>query len=204
MNVRDTVLCLCKADPDCTKWTAYEQFFSTIGGGYRWYKGEVVSDVYFRASISKSVRDALIKTDHFYGKVSKALEKRANDFRESKDARIIIENTKSACNFELIYNVPRNVKPDWKAAVDEWNAELKRTSRVFSSVEDAIADMKSEASRERLRKKVARRAKKYAHLSEEEREATRKALFDKEMKLIDFRFARDASQRLDLTRIGKK
>lgn len=204
MNVRDTVLCLCKADPDCTKWTAYEQFFSTIGNGYRWYKGEIVSDVYFRASISESDRDALIKTDHFYGKVSKALDKRANDFRESKDARIIIDNTNSRCRFELIYNVPPDVTPNWKAAVDEWNAELKRTSRVFSSVADAVADMKSEASRERIRKKIVRRSKKYAHLSEEEREAIRKAHYDKEMKLIDFRFARDASQRLDMKRIGKK
>ena len=203
MNVRDTILCLCKADPDCTKWTAYEQFFSTIGNGYRWYKGEIVSDIYFRAKISKSDRAALIKTDHFYGKVSKALDKRANDFRESKNARIIIDET-DRNRFELIYNVPRNVTPDWKAAVDEWNAELKRTSRVFRSVADAIADMKSEASRERMRKKVARRAKKYAHLSEEEREAIRKAHYDKEMKLIDFRFARDASQRLDMKRIGKK
>lgn len=204
MNVRDTVLCLCKADPNCTKWSAFNHFFSTIGNGYRWYKGEIVSDVYFRAKISKSNRDALIKTDHFYGKVSKALDKRANDFRERKDEYIFMDNSKSACHFELIYNVPRNVTPDWKAAVDEWNAELKRTSRVFTSVADALADMKSESKRARERKKIARRSKKYAHLSEEERDAIRKARFDKEMKLIDFRFARDASQRLDMTRIGKK
>ena len=204
MNVRDTILCLCKADPDCTKWSAYKQFFSTIGNGYRWYKGEIVSDVYFRAKISKSDRDALIKTDHFYGKVSKALDKRANDFRERNDERIIIDNTNSSCRFELIYNVPRNVTPDWKTAVDEWNAELKRTTRVFSSVADAVADMKSEATRERLRKKLARRSKKYVHLPEEEREAIRKAHYDKEMELIRFRFARDSSQRLDMKRIGKK
>ena len=204
MNVRDTILCLCKADPDCTKWSAYKQFFSTIGNGYRWYKGEIVSDIYFRAKISKSDMDALIRTDHFYGKVSKSLDKRANDFRECKDARIIIDNTNSKCRYELIYNVPPDVTPDWKAAVDEWNAELKRTSRVFSSVADAVADMKSEASRERIRKKVSRRAKKYAHLSEEEREALRKAFYDNQMRLIKFRFARDASQRLDLSRIGKK
>ena len=197
MDVRNTILCMIKASPDLTKWKAYEHLFSTIGNGYRWYKGEIVSDIYFKAKLSKKQRDALIATDHFYGKISKFLEKRANDFRERKDTWII----KSINGFELINNVPKKITADWRKAVDEWNEELKRTSRVFDSIEDARADMvKQHWDRvDKLEKRGY--YKNRPNFSNEEQRKLRKEKCDKEFKLIDFRYARDAKQRLDMNRI---
>lgn len=184
MNVRDTILCLCKADPSCNKWSAYKQFFSTVGNGYQWYNGEIVSDVYFSASVPEDVRDALISTDHFYGKVSKSLEKRATDFSERKSESIVIDPS-CKVQHELIYNVPPNITADWQAAVNEWNAELKRSSRVFNSEAEANADIFEYMNRSRVRK-------------------SSKASIDKTLALIKFRFARYTAERLDTSRLSKK
>lgn len=119
-----------------TRQECYDHLFCVIGNGYRWWHGQLVHEDPFYYEPS-SLRKELLKCndDDYKRKVHRARQSDENiRMKQERDSKVLAwmeEKRKKGANPEIsskwyplcayskIYHVPRNVKPDWKRAVEE-------------------------------------------------------------------------------------
>ena len=128
------------------KWAVYHHWFIVNGNGYKWKKGELV-DGGLGADSNMSIEDAI---EHHTKKIAaqtktacegksktiaawnksyhakrlketidlvKDFDNRAKDFTP-------IEGLYGICRFSCLYTIPKNIKPDWLKAANEFKNYL--------------------------------------------------------------------------------
>ena len=133
---------------------ALDQLFCVVGNGYSWYKGEVVSDeelFIWDDKLERFIIDPDYKIDEEPDIISIPLKTEEEYMKEIEDFRMslaearyhfypetsIEEHYKDlehnfnkwyplSKEYSLIYNVPDDITPEWKALVEECKELLRK------------------------------------------------------------------------------
>ena len=111
-----------------TRKHCLNHLFCTIGNGYRWVKGELVEDddkKYNRYRLVKPVRKAEFEDERdWWVRYRFELE-----MHEETGKRInpdyFFEWSQPSREYSYIYHFPKNIRPDWKALLEECRQMLK-------------------------------------------------------------------------------
>ena len=130
MRAEDTLQFMADFYPSIfpTRKHCLNHLFCTVGNGYRWVKGELVEGddkKYNRYRLVKPVRKAEFEDERdwwvryrFELEMHKETGKRINPdyfFEWSQPSR----------EYSYIYHFPKNIRPDWKALLEECRQMLK-------------------------------------------------------------------------------
>ena len=130
MRAEDTLQFMADFYPSIfpTRKHCLNHLFCAIGNGYRWVKGELVEDddkKYNRYRLVKPVRKAEFEDERdwwvryrFELEMHEETGKRINPDYISEWARLSRE-------YSYIYHFPKNIRPDWKALLEECRQMLK-------------------------------------------------------------------------------
>jgi len=110
-----------------TRKECYNHLFCTIGNGYEWIRGQLI---YCDGTENKKFTIAQEKEDYASGhpkaKQTEEYIKKQEDWLRGAEK---IANYKWSwypiCEYSQIKNIPRNIKSDWAAAVEECKQMLK-------------------------------------------------------------------------------
>lgn len=130
-----------------TRQQALDHLFCVIGNGYSWYKGEIVADdelfilddeLDYEADERPDIVSTSPKTEEEYAKKMEewvmSLAKSNYRVRPEISIEEHYKNLKNnfhkwyplSKDYSLIYNVPDDVTPEWKALVEECKELLRR------------------------------------------------------------------------------
>ena len=130
MRAEDTLQFMADFYPSIfpTRKHCLNHLFCTIGNGYRWVKGELVEDddkKYNRYRLVKPVRKAEFEDErNWWVRYRFELE-----MHEETGKRInpdyFFEWSQPSREYSYIYHFPKNIRPDWKALLEECRQMLK-------------------------------------------------------------------------------
>ena len=130
MRAEDTLQFMADFYPSIfpTRKHCLNHLFCTIGNGYRWVKGELVEDddkKYNRYRLVKPVRKAEFEDERdWWVRYRFELE-----MHEETGKRInpdyYFEWSQPSREYSYIYHFPKNIRPDWKALLEECRQMLK-------------------------------------------------------------------------------
>ncbi len=130
MRAEDTLQFMADFYPSIfpTRKHCLNHLFCTIGNGYRWVKGELVEDddkKYNRYRLVKPVRKAEFEDERdWWVRYRFELE-----MHEETGKRInpdyFFEWSQPSREYSYIYHFPKNIRPDWKALLEECRQMLK-------------------------------------------------------------------------------
>ena len=130
MRAEDTLQFMADFYPSVfpTRKHCLNHLFCTIGNGYRWVKGELVEDddkKYNRYRLVKPVRKAEFEDERdWWVRYRFELE-----MHEETGKRInpdyFFEWSQPSREYSYIYHFPKNIRPDWKALLEECRQMLK-------------------------------------------------------------------------------
>ena len=130
MRAEDTLQFMADFYPSIfpTRKHCLNHLFCTIGNGYRWVKGELVEDddkKYNRYRLVKPVRKAEFEDERdWWVRYRFELE-----MHEETGKRInpdyFFEWSQPSREYSYIYHYPKNIRPDWKALLEECRQMLK-------------------------------------------------------------------------------
>ena len=134
MRAEDTLQFMADFYPSIfpTRKHCLNHLFCTIGNGYRWVKGELVEDddkKYNRYRLVKPVRKAEFEDERdWWVRYRFELE-----MHEETGKRInpdyFFEWSQPSREYSYIYHFPKNIRPDWKALLEECRQMLKHSYR---------------------------------------------------------------------------
>ena len=130
MRAEDTLQFMADFYPSIfpTRKHCLNHLFCTIGNGYRWVKGELVEKddkKYNRYRLVKPVRKAEFEDERdWWVRYRFELE-----MHEETGKRInpdyFFEWSQPSREYSYIYHYPKNIRPDWKALLEECRQMLK-------------------------------------------------------------------------------
>ena len=130
MRAEDTLQFMADFYPSIfpTRKHCLNHLFCAIGNGYRWVKGELVEDddkKYNRYRLVKPVRKAEFEDErNWWVRYRFELE-----MHEETGKRInpdyFFEWSQPSREYSYIYHFPKNIRPDWKALLEECRQMLK-------------------------------------------------------------------------------
>ena len=130
MRAEDTLQFMADFYPSIfpTRKHCLNHLFCTIGNGYRWVKGELVEGddkKYNRYRLVKPVRKAEFEDERdWWVRYRFELE-----MHEETGKRInpdyFFEWSQPSREYSYIYHYPKNIRPDWKALLEECRQMLK-------------------------------------------------------------------------------
>ena len=130
MRAEDTLQFMADFYPSIfpTRKHCLNHLFCTIGNGYRWVKGELVEDddkKYNRYRLVKPVRKAEFEDERdWWVRYRFELE-----MHEETGKRInpdyFFEWSQPSREYSYIYHFPKNIRPDWKALLEECRQMFK-------------------------------------------------------------------------------
>ena len=130
MRAEDTLQFMADFYPSIfpTRKHCLNHLFCTIGNGYRWVKGELVEGddkKYNRYRLVKPVRKAEFEDERdWWVRYRFELE-----MHEETGKRInpdyFFEWSQPSREYSYIYHFPKNIRPDWKALLEECRQMLK-------------------------------------------------------------------------------
>ena len=130
MRAEDTLQFMADFYPSVfpTRKHCLNHLFCTIGNGYRWVKGELVEGddkKYNRYRLVKPVRKAEFEDERdWWVRYRFELE-----MHEETGKRInpdyFFEWSQPSREYSYIYHFPKNIRPDWKALLEECRQMLK-------------------------------------------------------------------------------
>ncbi|MFG6356364.1 MAG: hypothetical protein K1W26_05990 [Acetatifactor sp.] len=130
MRAEDTLQFMADFYPSVfpTRKHCLNHLFCAIGNGYRWVKGELVEDddkKYNRYRLVKPVRKAEFEDERdWWVRYRFELE-----MHEETGKRInpdyFFEWSQPSREYSYIYHFPKNIRPDWKALLEECRQMLK-------------------------------------------------------------------------------
>ena len=130
MRAEDTLQFMADFYPSVfpTRKHCLNHLFCAIGNGYRWVKGELVEDddkKYNRYRLVKPVRKAEFEDERdWWVRYRFELE-----MHEETGKRInpdyFFEWSQPSREYSYIYHYPKNIRPDWKALLEECRQMLK-------------------------------------------------------------------------------
>jgi len=130
MRAEDTLQFMADFYPSIfpTRKHCLNHLFCAIGNGYRWVKGELVEDddkKYNRYRLVKPVRKAEFEDERdWWVRYRFELE-----MHEETGKRInpdyFFEWSQPSREYSYIYHFPKNIRPDWKALLEECRQMLK-------------------------------------------------------------------------------
>ena len=133
MRAEDTLQFMADFYPSVfpTRKHCLNHLFCAIGNGYRWVKGELVEDddkKYNRYRLVKPVRKAEFEDERdWWVRYRFELE-----MHEETGKRInpdyFFEWSQPSREYSYIYHFPKNIRPDWKALLEECRQMLKEDS----------------------------------------------------------------------------
>lgn len=114
-----------------TRKECYDHLFCVIGNAYKWKRGQLVYEGVMDGRESIAEEEADYATQHPTAKQSEENIRKKEEYRQ----RVIRFNPKlekdfnfnwyPICKYSAILNVPKDIKPDWKVAVEECKQMLK-------------------------------------------------------------------------------
>ena len=102
--------------------------FCTAGTGYRWVKGELVDgDGKFekRYSLVKPVEKAEFDNERDWWDRCRLEQEMHEETGRQINPRYSFQWSRASREYSYLYHYPRNIKPDWKALLEECRQMLK-------------------------------------------------------------------------------
>lgn len=113
-----------------TRKDCYNHLFCTVGNGYMWKRGQIVRENCSPYSIPREKLVKLEKAD--YAVEHPPAKQTAENIKKLEIWKNFCKTHLKEyrewypiCEYSLIRNVPKNVKPDWAKAVEECRQMLK-------------------------------------------------------------------------------
>lgn len=118
----------------CTRKDCYNHLFCTIGTGYEWKRGQLI--YYDGNEDDIEAEEADYSTEHPTAKQSEEHIQEMEDCRRrllsiSPRFKEDIERWYPICEYSNINNIPDDIRPDWKAAVEECKEMLRKDGVVL-------------------------------------------------------------------------
>jgi len=126
-----------------TREECYDHLFCVIGNGYRWWHGQLVNERPFVCS--KREREELLEmNDRDYDREVPRAEQTEENVQKKQEMdeirmNFLLKKKAEGANpdilqkwyplsrkYSALFNVPKDVKPDWAAAVEECKRMLER------------------------------------------------------------------------------
>lgn len=128
MRAEDTLQFMADFYPDLfpTRKHALDFLFCTIGNGYEWKKGELVEeDGEFenRYALKKPIKKATFRNEDIWNMRASANELKKELGKEANPEYIF--KWYPISEYSYIRDFPKNIKPDWKALMEECIALLE-------------------------------------------------------------------------------
>lgn len=134
MTVETTIQWMFDNYPDlfATRKECYNHLFCTIGNGYEWKRGQIV-----RCDEDDEIEPFIIEAenrDYAAQAAEHTVAKQTEENINKHDAEMEILRRAGVkepfwypiSEFSLIKNIPSDIKPDWKAAVEECKELLRK------------------------------------------------------------------------------
>lgn len=215
MNFRDTVLSLLATyhtDGKASRWDVMKHLFNTNGNGFSWFNGELVDDFiafgvkYKGKSLTKKQLAELASSDFFHGKITPQLKAQFESMTPEESnydtkGRLAIYSTE----FDAINHIPKDIKPDWAAAIEEWKESIK--DAVPFDLEEMRRAMKQRFLKNCAEKKANNPKNErtlYSVITDDEKRVLRDFRLKLEFAELDRLHEQYVADRLDVTRIGLK
>ena len=111
-----------------TRKHCLNHLFCTIGNGYRWVKGELVEDddkKYNRYRLVKPVRKAEFEDERDWWVRYRFEQEMHEETGKRINPDYFFEWSQPSREYSYIYHFPKNIRPDWKALLEECRQMLK-------------------------------------------------------------------------------
>lgn len=131
MQVEDTIQFMADFYPSLfpTRKHALNHLFCTVGNGYEWIDGELVDndDEYEqRYKLKKHIKKATFKNDTYWNKMSQLYIKLNKETGREIPPEYQFHWKTPDKQYWKLYNYPDDIKPDWKAAIEECKQLLEK------------------------------------------------------------------------------
>ncbi len=130
MRAEDTLQFMADFYPSIfpTRKHCLNHLFCTIGNGYRWVKGELVEDddkKYNRYRLVKPVRKAEFEDERDWWVRYRFEQEMHEETGKRINPDYFFEWSQPSREYSYIYHFPKNIRPDWKALLEECRQMLK-------------------------------------------------------------------------------
>ena len=130
MRAEDTLQFMADFYPSIfpTRKHCLNHLFCTIGNGYRWVKGELVEDddkKYNRYRLAKPVRKAEFEDERDWWVRYRFEQEMHEETGKRINPDYFFEWSQPSREYSYIYHFPKNIRPDWKALLEECRQMLK-------------------------------------------------------------------------------
>ncbi len=130
MRAEDTLQFMADFYPSIfpTRKHCLNHLFCTIGNGYRWVKGELVDeDGKFekRYSLVKPMEKAEFAHEQRWWDRYHLEQEMHEEMGKQINPNYFFEWSRASREYSYLYHYPKNIKPDWKALLEECRQMLK-------------------------------------------------------------------------------
>ena len=130
MRAEDTLQFMADFYPSIfpTRKHCLNHLFCTIGNGYRWVKGELVEGddkKYNRYRLVKPVRKAEFEDERDWWVRYRFEQEMHEETGKRINPDYFFEWSQPSREYSYIYHFPKNIRPDWKALLEECRQMLK-------------------------------------------------------------------------------